>query len=363
MKQIQKVRSETAIRVRSERPLTMAFAKTDPTSWVAVCAAKGGDLKSCPVCKKSMTGETKKDHFERNHFEDGRSLPCGLCKNSKHGEFKTAYTYSRHVLDMHSGVKDTYRCNWENCTNKKGMRDRRDVYKHIAAVHGQTRAECPRCKEDVIVTRFVSHNCSKRSLPSDEIISSDDDFVEEMPKKQKRDKDKNGKNKSVSAQGNDSGIGLDHQPQNQEGHKMITETVVPVPFEFHRCIIGAKGSEIRSMMDRYDVNIKVPPSVEQSNAIIISGAAKKVETARQAVVSKVVKLEMEKAEKAINLEIFGRKAEVIQQSEKESVVDDELAIPGVTDKRTIAMNGLQDDDRKSKDANFAMRQEFVSILE
>ena len=333
----------------------MAFAKTDPTSWVAVCAAKGGELKSCPVCNQSMSGETKKEHFEKNHFEEGRSLPCGLCKNSKHGEFKTAYTYSRHVLDMHSGVKDTYRCNWENCTNKKGMRDRRDVYKHIAAVHGQTRAECPRCKEDVIVTRFVSHNCSKRSLPSDEIISSDDDFVEEMPKKRKTDKNKDGKRKSVNAQGNGSGLGLDHQ--NREGHKqeekkqvlenVLTEMVVPVAFEFHPYILGA---EMQEMLGHFAVNVNVPPSIHKSNTVIISGAARNVETARKAVERKIVQLGVEDAEKAINLEIFGHKKELIKDKRN------------VNDQVEIAVNGLETKDSKGKDASVVINKETVSNL-
>ena len=45
---------------------------------------------------------------------------------------------------------------------------------------------------------------------------------------------------------------------------------VSVPFEFHRYIIGQKGTGVRDLMNRFDVNIRVPPQDDQSDVILIS---------------------------------------------------------------------------------------------
>ena len=150
---------------------------------------------------------------------------------------------------------------------------------------------------------------------------------------------------------------------------------VPVAFEFHRYIIGAKGAEVRGLMDRFDVNIKVPPSDQQSNTIVISGAAKNIEAAREAVAAKVVELEAEKAEKALKSfeikfevnpeyhpKIIGRKGAVIQQLRKDFDVNVQLPKPGSPDQSIITVTGFEADANKAKDAILAIVNEFVSIV-
>ena len=46
----------------------------------------------------------------------------------------------------------------------------------------------------------------------------------------------------------------------------ITEDVT-MPYDFHRFIIGLKGQDVRKMMEKYDVNITVPPQYEKSDII------------------------------------------------------------------------------------------------
>ena len=46
---------------------------------------------------------------------------------------------------------------------------------------------------------------------------------------------------------------------------------VSVPYEFHRYIIGQKGTGVRDLMNRFDVNIRVPPQDDQFDIILMSG--------------------------------------------------------------------------------------------
>merc|ERR1719334_1096740 len=55
---------------------------------------------------------------------------------------------------------------------------------------------------------------------------------------------------------------------------------VEVPFEFHRFIIGQKGEGVRELMNRFNVNIKVPQSEEQSSIVIVTGTVENVKEAR-----------------------------------------------------------------------------------
>ena len=131
-----------------------------------------------------MGNESKRKHFQDHHFIDGRSVPCSLCKKSKVGDFKTPYIFIRHVTKQHRKDEVKYVCNWPMCEMKRAMRDRRDVLKHIAIIHGKSTIECTQCSTEVNVPRFASHTCNKTVPKSDEIISSDDDddFIEPMPR-------------------------------------------------------------------------------------------------------------------------------------------------------------------------------------
>ncbi|OTF83867.1 Vigilin-like protein [Euroglyphus maynei] len=72
---------------------------------------------------------------------------------------------------------------------------------------------------------------------------------------------------------------------------------VSIPFEFHRFIIGQKGVEVRDLMDRYNVNIRVPQPAEKSDIIVVTGNRTNVENARKALQERLIKLEEEKADR------------------------------------------------------------------
>ncbi|KPM05623.1 Vigilin-like protein [Sarcoptes scabiei] len=61
-----------------------------------------------------------------------------------------------------------------------------------------------------------------------------------------------------------------------------------VPFEFHRFIIGQKGVEVRDLMEKYDVNIRFPPSANKSDIIVITGRQSNVEDAKNALEKKMI---------------------------------------------------------------------------
>ena len=64
-----------------------------------------------------------------------------------------------------------------------------------------------------------------------------------------------------------------------------------IPFAFHRFIIGTKGAEVRKMMDEYDVNISIPPAMDNSDVVRISGTPGNVVRAKEALEEKVCELE------------------------------------------------------------------------
>ena len=66
-----------------------------------------------------------------------------------------------------------------------------------------------------------------------------------------------------------------------------------IPFDYHRFIIGAKGANVRQMMDEFDVNITIPPSRDESDQVVIIGTRPKVNKAIEALEQKVAEIEAE----------------------------------------------------------------------
>merc|ERR1711892_1592722 len=101
---------------------------------------------------------------------------------------------------------------------------------------------------------------------------------------------------------------------------------VAVPYEFHRYIIGQKGIGVHEMMNKFDVNIRVPAQDANSDIILISGVPTNVDAAKIGLAEKVTELEAEKEVKKqksfevkveVNPEyhpkIIGRGGEVIKK--------------------------------------------------
>lgn len=83
----------------------------------------------------------------------------------------------------------------------------------------------------------------------------------------------------------------------------ITEEV-PVPFDYHRFIIGQKGRDVRRMMQEYDVNIAIPQASENSDLVRVSGPPENVARARQALQEKVAQLDGEKEDRVRKIFCF-----------------------------------------------------------
>ncbi|XP_054160891.1 vigilin-like [Oppia nitens] len=93
------------------------------------------------------------------------------------------------------------------------------------------------------------------------------------------------------------------RPENCESAKAALMALIPisievqVPFDMHRFIIGAKGAEVRKLMDAYDVSISVPPPSAASDAIRITGSKENVSRAEKAIGERVLKIEGEQQER------------------------------------------------------------------
>jgi len=138
---------------------------------------------------------------------------------------------------------------------------------------------------------------------------------------------------------------------------------VSVPFEFHRFIIGQKGNGVREMMNRYDVNIRVPPQDAQSDIICISGVPTNVEAAKEGLAEKVVELEKEKADKALKSheiqvdvnpeyhpKIIGRSGTVITNLRTAHDVQIQLPKKEAENANIITITGYEKNVNEARDA-------------
>lgn len=109
----------------------------------------------------------------------------------------------------------------------------------------------------------------------------------------------------------------------------ITE-VMTIPFDYHRFIIGAKGTKVREMMNTHDVNIAIPPAREESNTVVITGTKNHVRNAIQGLQQQVADIEAENEDRALRSfkmevhvdhshhpKIIGRGGKVIQKIREE----------------------------------------------
>ena len=70
-----------------------------------------------------------------------------------------------------------------------------------------------------------------------------------------------------------------------------------VPLDYHRYIVGTRGQDIRSLADKYHVQIDVPRPELQEELISIYGTSQNCEEAKQVLESRVMELEAEKEER------------------------------------------------------------------
>jgi len=100
-------------------------------------------------------------------------------------------------------------------------------------------------------------------------------------------------------------IRISGKKENAEGAKAALIALVPitkemeVAFEFHRNIIGKGGQDVRKLMDKYDVNIYIPPLAQASNIVKISGTENKVNDAMVGMEERIKELEGDKADREL----------------------------------------------------------------
>lgn len=87
----------------------------------------------------------------------------------------------------------------------------------------------------------------------------------------------------------------------------ITEEI-DVPFDLHRSIIGQQGKGVRELMNTYDVHIELSPQDKKLDVIKVTGAAKNVHDAKEAIAERVKKLEEDRQDR--ELRSFELKIEV-----------------------------------------------------
>jgi len=149
---------------------------------------------------------------------------------------------------------------------------------------------------------------------------------------------------------------------------------VDVPFEFHRFIIGRGGENVRQLMNKHDVNIKVPSSDQQSSIIVVTGPKAYVESAKQALMSKVEELEKEKADKELKSfeikldikpeyhpKIIGHKGGVISKFRTDFDVNIQLPKRDHPEQSTITITGYESNALKARDAIMKKIEEFESM--
>merc|ERR1712226_448179 len=156
---------------------------------------------------------------------------------------------------------------------------------------------------------------------------------------------------------------------------------VDVPFEFHRFIIGRGGENVRTLMNKHDVNIKVPSSDQQSSVIVVTGPKAYVESAKQALLAKVEELEKEKAEKElksfeikldikpeyhpkiidnrVHSMIIGRKGAGIRKIQQDFNVEIKLPREGDPNPDMVIVMGTEDGVLDCKDHLLNIQEEYL----
>jgi transcription antitermination factor NusA-like protein len=154
------------------------------------------------------------------------------------------------------------------------------------------------------------------------------------------------------------------------------EESVEVPFDYHRFIIGQKGKDVRELMDKFDVNISIPPSQDQEDTIKIYGSKDNVSACKQALLDKVTQLNEEKKERQlksfreeihinpeIHPKIIGKKGFVINKiREKFGVV---IQFPDRVSKQNadpslITITGYEDKVIAARDHILSFAKEYES---
>ncbi|EDO37476.1 predicted protein [Nematostella vectensis] len=159
--------------------------------------------------------------------------------------------------------------------------------------------------------------------------------------------------------------------ESAEAAKIDLLDLVPVteqmhiPFDYHRFVIGPKGSNVRKMMDEFSVNISIPPAKDESDSVSVIGPRANVERAMKALEAKVAEIEAENEDRALRSfkmdvkvdrqyhpKIIGRKGQVITNIRKQYDVNIQFPPQDAPEESAdvIGLTGYQHSCEAARDA-------------
>ncbi|XP_071109075.1 vigilin-like [Haliotis cracherodii] len=154
----------------------------------------------------------------------------------------------------------------------------------------------------------------------------------------------------------------------------ITEEM-PIPFDFHRFIIGQKGRDVRKMMQDYNVNISIPPMEEKSDIVRISGPKTNVERAKAGLMEKVEQLEKEREDRELQSfeltvevdpmhhpKIIGRKGLVVKKIREDHGCRIQFPEKGDENQNVITIVGYEDKTHLAKEDILKIVKELEDMV-
>ncbi|KAK3718445.1 hypothetical protein QZH41_014445 [Actinostola sp. cb2023] len=164
-----------------------------------------------------------------------------------------------------------------------------------------------------------------------------------------------------------------------EAAKADLQNLIPVseqiniPFDYHRFIIGNKGSNVRRMMDEYNVNIAIPPAKDKSDLVTVVGSKAHLERAIEALKGKVAEIEAENEDRALRAfklemeidskyhpKIIGRKGAVVTNIRTEYDVNIQFPNKNAKDEEMnkITLTGYEKNCERAREAIRKIVQEL-----
>ena len=146
---------------------------------------------------------------------------------------------------------------------------------------------------------------------------------------------------------------------------------VPAPFEF----TGQRGTSVRDMMNKFDINIGVPAQDAQSDIILISSVPSNVEAVKGGLTEKVAELEKEKQEKLqksfevkvkvnpdYHPKIIGRGGAVISKIRNDFDVQIQLPRMEAEDTSIVTITGYEKNATEARDAILKIVGQFEGMV-
>lgn len=150
---------------------------------------------------------------------------------------------------------------------------------------------------------------------------------------------------------------------------------VSVPFEMHRSLIGTRGSNVRELMNKFDVQIDLQPPEMKSDIIKIIGIKDNILEAKKAILQKVEEFEASKRDRELrsfeikldilpeyHSKIIGRKGAVVNKLRADFDVNITLPKAGDENDRIVTITGYMQNANDCKDEILKMVSEYDELI-